>query len=72
MERESLLASNKYRNYYKSEGETRKPIPIKHYWYGFDNCSGLERHFIELDDGKIISDKNDEYHYLIKKYFPND
>jgi hypothetical protein len=45
--------------------------PINHFWNGFDEC-GIEKWYIEMDNGNLISSKNSEYIYIVKKFFPND
>jgi len=45
--------------------------PVSHHWNGFTR-DGDERWIIELDNGNLISSKDNSYNYLVKKYFPSD
>lgn len=45
------------------------PIPIRHYWSGFDINSGVEKWYIEFDNGNLISNDSKEYGDLVKKFF---
>lgn len=44
--------------------------PVKHYWYGF-NKQGKERWYIELNNGELITNTNNEYDFWVKRYYPN-
>ena len=46
-----------------------KIYPIHHFWDGYD-LSGKERWFIELNDGRIIYQKDPEFSFWLKKYRP--
>ena len=41
--------------------------PSGHFWCGF-NPLGREKWFIELNNGRIVSGDDENYHYWLKKY----
>lgn len=41
--------------------------PKKHYWCGFDEA-GRQKWFIELSNGRIVSNKDENYFFWLKKY----
>ncbi len=47
-----------------------KPRPVKHYWIGFDN-DGNERWYLELSDGKVLTPRDVNYNFWMKRFFPN-
>lgn len=45
--------------------------PRKHFWCGFDE-TGRQKWFIELSNNRIISSKDENYFFWLKKYTNNE
>ncbi len=45
----------------------RKIFPLNNYWNGFDS-NGKERWFAELNDGRIITPRHEEYYRIVQKH----
>jgi hypothetical protein len=47
----------------------RRPFvyPLKIFWDGFHSDNGRQRRIIELNDGRLITDRHSSYHFWEKK-----
>jgi hypothetical protein len=45
--------------------------PRKHYWSGFDE-KGVRKWYIELSNGRIVSSKDENYFFWLKKHTANE
>jgi len=43
---------------------------IGHYWNGFDK-NGREKWYVELSDGRLLTDKDENYMLWVRRYYPN-
>jgi len=58
-----------YRNSYPPRNVN--VYPEKHYWCGFDD-SGSQKWYIKLSNGRIVSNKDENYFFWLKKYTTNE
>lgn len=61
------LSSEKQNVMYKRD----TVYPKKHFWCGFDE-TGRQKWFIELSNNRIISSKDENYFFWLKKYTTNE
>ena len=47
-----------------------KIYPVRSYWDGYD-ISGRERWYVELNDGRVIHQRDPEYSFWYKKIKPS-
>ena len=47
-----------------------KVCPVGNYWSGFDE-NGHEKWFIELSDGRVLTQKHEEYEQWAQRWYPN-
>lgn len=66
----NLLKTVTYNNVPRSKTneQFKFPVPIRHYWCGFDT-NGSEKWYIEFSDGTLMTNESEEYDELVKKYF---
>lgn len=51
----------------KKQGRAVVVYPKKHYWCSFDS-EGKQKWFIELTNGRVVSDKDENYFFWLKKH----
>lgn len=42
---------------------------VNHFWNGFDE-KGNERWYIELSNGAILTSRDQDYYFWVKRYYP--
>jgi hypothetical protein len=54
-----------------NSGRSVNVYPKKHYWCGFD-IAGRQKWYIELTNGRLVSSKDENYFFWLKKFSINE
>lgn len=63
----TIEPKHEYCEYDKLYSSKLNVYPIKNFWSNFDK-NGRQKWFIELSNGRLISDRDENYFYWLKKY----
>lgn len=67
---EQFSAQDRGVNVY-TKGDTANVYPKKHYWCGFD-ITGRQKWYLELTNGRLVSSKDENYIFWLKKFSINE